>query len=183
MQKYISKFCVLLCGFVLFGYMIFISANEGNFLMYFSVPLNTFYSFQNELYVPVSLDENQKIDTEIPYYYGKLSDDVSEIVYENKNLGEYRGEYLGYAEGDFIYGSAPNIYEALLPDGQTVAEDLLIVETKYGYSFVAKLTEPYSEKMRNVSQWREYAKEFALEYDLECRRERQLYDHTSTNLM
>ncbi len=171
MHKIVCKILGLFLGFVLFGVLVFTDVtrpSEAFYLTYF--PIDTFYCFENNCYVQVELRQDHRIDTEIPYYYGELSDKAAAFVFEDPSLQVYCGRRLGCMDGDFVYGSHPDVYEVLLPGEQHAAEDLLLMKIYEEYRLAAKIEHPYSEKMRDVTQWEAFSKEFALQFDFEFAR-------------
>ena len=184
LQKIISKFLVFLFGFTALFAMVDIAANREELFPFISESLTTFYLFEGELYIPVSIGENQRVETDIPLYYGVVSDKVREVELDAESASSYKGAKLGYVEGNFMYHSMPDIYEVVLPGNTNAADDLLIAECgASGCQLIAKIAKPYSKNMKDIRNWRKYAQEFEIQFDLEARRLGYIYDHEDTSLM
>lgn len=123
----------------------------------------TFYLFNGKIYAPVSVTQDGRIDSgNIPYYYGKISDTISGIQFQNDPFAdkEAKGEYLGNAEADFLYDTdnamhMVEFYAVHMPD-------ILWAESDDAQFLVAEITKPYSKKMLHPDTLADFATELVV---------------------
>lgn len=124
---------------------------------------DTFYLYDEKIYVPVTVTEEGKIDvSNIPYYYGKPSKKLLKIK-EGNSL--QKGNYLGQADADFFYDTddKKHIVElyTVVTNNQKRIPNLVWAISDRDYTLAAEITKPYSKKMCSVETLSNYAADLA----------------------
>ena len=131
------------------------------------LPPVSIYRIGNEIYVPVSIDESSKqVVDNIPYYYGKLSDNAYAVVFD----GEIRrGRETGVTDAGFLKeldDDPTKIAVYTVHVGNTeLEEDFRILAKNKGDLLVARINQYYSREIRE--DWYAFAAELDIIFDVQ----------------